>query len=222
MPSRLIAKEGHSFTVFFENSNIFPEEEYKKRLAVLNDFALHEGFNVIESPYKPQKWEELIGSKAQELAKESSAFSFMKQVQSWDVVRDGASLPGSVEELLDDEHRCERCRLCYRMRLSIAAVYAKEHAYDALSTTLAVSPYQFSDVIKEELKRACDEVGIQYHFCDYRPYYQQATDISRELGMYRQNYCGCRFSIVEGEATRAFLKLRRKYKKYLKSHPPSE
>ena len=32
MPSRLIAKEGHSFTVFFENSNIFPEEEYKKRL----------------------------------------------------------------------------------------------------------------------------------------------------------------------------------------------
>ena len=52
--------------------------------------------------------------------------------------------------------------------------------------------------------------SIQAHFEDYRPYYDEATRISRELGMYRQNYCGCRFSVKEGEATRAFIKAQRK------------
>ncbi len=216
MPSRLIAQEGHTFTVFFENSNIFPEEEYKKRLEVLKDFALHEEFDVIESPYNPKVWESVVAPLAKELSEDSKAFSFLKCMQDWDVSHDGASLPESVEELLDDENRCERCRLCYRMRLRIAAHYAKDKGYDALSTTLAVSPYQFSDIIHEELEYVCHEVGIQCHFFDYRPFYQQATQISRDLGMYRQNYCGCRFSIIEGEATRAYLKLKRKYKKYIK------
>ena len=50
---------------------------------------------------------------------------------------------------------------------------------------------------------------IAAHFEDYRPYYDEATRISRELGMYRQNYCGCRFSVKEGEATRSFIKQQR-------------
>ena len=118
-------------------------------------------------------------------------------------------VPQSVAELLDDENRRERCRACYRLRLEEAARVAAEGGYDGLATTLAVSPYQFTDVIHEELTRACGEVGIVAHFEDYRPYYDEATRISRELGMYRQNYCGCRFSIVEGEATRAFIKQQR-------------
>ena len=116
----------------------------------------------------------------------------------------------TVAELLDDERRRERCRACYRLRLEEAAAAAAEGGYDGLATTLAVSPYQFTDVIHEELQRAAGQVGLQAHFEDYRPYYDEATRISRELGMYRQNYCGCRFSIREGEATRAFVKEQRK------------
>jgi DNA-binding transcriptional LysR family regulator len=65
-----------------------------------------------------------------------------------------------VAELLDDERRRERCRACYRMRLEEAAAYAAEHGYDGLATTLAVSPYQFTDVIREETERAAAQAGI--------------------------------------------------------------
>ena len=65
-------------------------------------------------------------------------------------------------------------------------------------------------------RTSCESVGITAHFEDYRPYYNEATRISRELGMYRQNYCGCRFSVAEGEATRAFIKQQRKAAKEAK------
>ena len=123
------------------------------------------------------------------------------------------SAPTTVSELLDDERRKERCRACYRMRLEEAAAFAASADFDALTTTLAVSPYQFTEVIREELERASAQVGIDSHFQDFRPYYDEATRISRELGIYRQNYCGCRFSIREGEATRAFIKQQRKERK---------
>ena len=121
--------------------------------------------------------------------------------------------PATVAELLDDERRKERCRACYRMRLEEAAAQAAKGGFEGLATTLAVSPYQFTDVIREELERACSKAGIAFCFEDYRPYYDEATRTSRELGMYRQNYCGCRFSVQEGEATRAFVKEQRKAKK---------
>ena len=81
--------------------------------------------------------------------------------------------------------------------------------YDALASTLAVSPYQLSDVLHEELDRACEWEGVSPHFEDYRPFYDEATRISRELGMYRQNYCGCRYSVKEAEETRARIKRER-------------
>ena len=133
-----------------------------------------------------------------------------------DGAEETAELPASVAELLDDERRRERCRACYRMRLEEAAAAAVAGGYDGMATTLAVSPYQFTDVIHEELERACAQAGIVAHFEDYRPYYDEATRISRELGMYRQNYCGCRFSIDEGEATRAYIKQKRKLAKAAK------
>ena len=57
-------------------------------------------------------------------------------------------------------------------------------------------------VIREELERACSREGIKAHFADYRPFYDEATRRSREGGMYRQNYCGCRFSDAEAAAER--------------------
>lgn len=130
---------------------------------------------------------------------------------------DSPLLPQSVAELLDDERRRERCRACYRLRLEEAAAVAVEGGYDELSTTLAVSPYQFTGIISEELERAASQAGIAAHFEDWRPYYGDATRISRELGMYRQNYCGCRFSVAEGEATRAFIKKQRRAAKEAKA-----
>ncbi len=65
-----------------------------------------------------------------------------------------------------------------------------------------MSPYQYTRIIREELQRACAREGIEARFADYRPFYDEATRRSREGGMYRQNYCGCRFSDAEAAAER--------------------
>jgi epoxyqueuosine reductase len=102
-----------------------------------------------------------------------------------------------------------RCRACYRLRLRAAARYAADAGYDAIATTLTVSPYQESDAIRAEGERAAAEVGIAYLHRDFRPRYPEATRRSRELGMYRQNYCGCVLSEAEAKRERAARKAAR-------------
>lgn len=99
--------------------------------------------------------------------------------------------------------RRARCRACYRQRLERSAAYAADNGYDALGTTLSVSPYQYGDIIAEELERACNKYGILAFYEDYSPLYGNATRRSRDAGMYRQNYCGCLYSRDEAEAERA-------------------
>lgn len=210
MPTRLLLQEGHDIDVFYSNSNIAPRAEYEKRLGELRQYGAQQGFEVIEGTYDPDAWEAKVASIGEAIKDFSPALGSKH-------VGDDAPAPLNVAELLDDERRRERCRACYRMRLEEAAAYALENGYDGIATTLAVSPYQFTDVIREETERAAQAAGIAAHFEDYRPYYDEATRISRELGMYRQNYCGCRFSVKEGEATRAFIKQQRKAAKEAKA-----
>lgn len=106
--------------------------------------------------------------------------------------------------------RPDRCRACYRLRLEHVASLAKEGGYDAISTTLSVSPYQYTDIIESELKRAADKAGVKSVFKDFRPYYPEAITRSRELGMYRQKYCGCHFSIQEAQRDRTERQMARK------------
>jgi len=97
----------------------------------------------------------------------------------------------------------ERCRACYRLRLGEAATYAADNDYDALATTLTISPYQNPDAIREEGQAAASRAGIEWVDRDFRDSYGDATRRSRELGMYRQNYCGCLFSEAEADEARA-------------------
>lgn len=207
MPTRLFMEAGHDITVFYANSNIAPKSEYDHRLAELKAYGTRSGFEVLEGVYDPQAWEEKVAPIGESLKEFSPALG--EEVASHGDC-DGYEGVGSVAELLDDERREARCRACYRMRLEEAAALAAEQGYEGLATTLAVSPYQFSRTCEEELERACETFGIEPLFEDYRPYYREATRISRELGMYRQNYCGCRYSIAEAEATRAFIRAQRK------------
>jgi predicted adenine nucleotide alpha hydrolase (AANH) superfamily ATPase len=79
---------------------------------------------------------------------------------------------------------------------------AAERGFSYVSTTLAVSPYQLSDVCRDVLQAAAAHFGLKAIWRDFRPYYPAATKLSRELGMYRQNYCGCRFSAAEAAIER--------------------
>ncbi|MDY2777640.1 MAG: epoxyqueuosine reductase QueH [Collinsella sp.] len=99
--------------------------------------------------------------------------------------------------------RERRCRACYALRLAEACRVAVEGGFEHISTTLAVSPYQLHDVCADVLSRLAAAHGLEPVIRDFRPWYPEATRRSRELGMYRQQYCGCRFSAAEAALERA-------------------
>ncbi|MBQ3275278.1 epoxyqueuosine reductase QueH [Candidatus Saccharibacteria bacterium] len=93
------------------------------------------------------------------------------------------------------ENLDDRCvRYCYRARISQTVRYAKEHGFDAFTTTLLVSPYQKH----EELKKVCEELaemsGIEFLYRDFRVGFREGQNKAREQGLYMQKYCGCVFS----------------------------
>ena len=98
--------------------------------------------------------------------------------------------------------RQQRCRACYRLRFERLAATAAREGFDAIGTTLTISPYQYTSIIIEELELAAKRAGLVAYARDWSECYAQATKRSREMGMYRQNYCGCRFSIAEAELER--------------------
>jgi predicted adenine nucleotide alpha hydrolase (AANH) superfamily ATPase len=106
--------------------------------------------------------------------------------------------------------RAQRCRACYRVRLDLVARYAVDNGIDAIATTLSVSPYQDADAIRDEAREAAAAAGIDYVGDDYRERFPAATQRSRELGMYRQNYCGCLPSREEAQADREARKATRR------------
>lgn len=103
-----------------------------------------------------------------------------------------------------------RCRACWGLRLTMTAQYAAVHGFDAIATTLTVSPYQDVDGVRDVGLQAASDAGVEYFDRDFRELYPRATVRSREAGMYRQNYCGCRFSQSEAEEQRARRREERK------------
>lgn len=218
-PVRILRSEGVEPVVFYANSNIHPAEEYAHRLATLREWAADADLEVAEGTYDPSEWEAIVGRLGdaaeakygvitdEEGDLEGEALSGANPVGG-DLGHPSSSKSAALEEGDIEgasparKAREARCRACYRLRFEEAARYAREHGFSALGTTLSVSPYQYTRIIREELERACAREGIQARFDDYRPYYDEATRRSREGGMYRQNYCGCRFSDAEAAAER--------------------
>ena len=93
--------------------------------------------------------------------------------------------------------RPKRCRACYTLRLARTCKVAKQMGIQYISTTLAVSPYQLFDTCSEVLEKLAHAHGLTPVVRDYRDHYHKATQRSKDLGMYRQHYCGCRFSAAE-------------------------
>lgn len=90
-----------------------------------------------------------------------------------------------------------RCTMCYTWRLEQTAKYAKENGYDAFSSTLFYSIYQQHELMKQTCEHFAKVYGVDFYYEDFRPGWQEGIDISLELGLYRQPYCGCIFSEQE-------------------------
>lgn len=93
----------------------------------------------------------------------------------------------------------ERCFACYRLRLAEAARAARERHCDYFATTLSISPLKNA----QKLNEIGEELSLEYHVNwlpgDFkkRNGYKRSTELSREYGLYRQDYCGCIFSLKE-------------------------
>jgi predicted adenine nucleotide alpha hydrolase (AANH) superfamily ATPase len=84
-----------------------------------------------------------------------------------------------------------RCTMCYAVRLEKAAELAAEGGYDAFTTSLLVSPYQKHDLIKQLGEKFAEKAGVKFFYRDFRPGFRQGQQEAKELGLYRQKYCGC-------------------------------
>ena len=96
-----------------------------------------------------------------------------------------------------EPERGKRCLKCYRMRLEATAKQALESGSDYFTTTLSISPQKSSAVINETGKNVSEEYGIPYLFSDFKKKggYKRSIELSAVYNLYRQNFCGCIYSI---------------------------
>ncbi|MEW6387244.1 MAG: epoxyqueuosine reductase QueH [Thermodesulfobacteriota bacterium] len=88
----------------------------------------------------------------------------------------------------------ERCRFCYQMRLSAVARAAREGRFDAFTSTLLYSKFQDHETIKELGEHLAQEEGVPFYYQDFREGWAKGVAASKEMGLYRQPYCGCIYS----------------------------
>jgi predicted adenine nucleotide alpha hydrolase (AANH) superfamily ATPase len=90
-----------------------------------------------------------------------------------------------------------RCSICYSMRLEETAKRAKKMGLDGFTTSLLVSPYQKFDIINTIGREMSERYSIPFYSEDFRPGWKEGIRLSKALGLYRQQYCGCIYSEME-------------------------
>ena len=95
----------------------------------------------------------------------------------------------------------ERCFKCYRLRMEEAAKVALNGGFDYFTTTLSISPHKNAEMINKIGQELETECGIKYLYADFkkRDGYKRSIQLSREYGLYRQDYCGCIYSKAAAE-----------------------
>ena len=90
-----------------------------------------------------------------------------------------------------------RCLKCFRLRLESAFKYALKEKFDYITTTLTISPYKNAKLINEIGKEFEEKYNVKYLFSDFKKKegYKRSIKLSEDLNLYRQDYCGCEFSL---------------------------
>lgn len=88
----------------------------------------------------------------------------------------------------------QRCRYCYRSRLEETARTAAEQGFDGFSSSLLYSRYQQHETILEAGQSLAKKFDLQFVYQDFRTGWQEGIKISKAMGLYRQQYCGCIYS----------------------------
>ena len=159
--------EYFSITVFYYNPNIYPPEEFGKRVEeqerLIRELPAKHPVSFLEGPYEPER--------------------FYEMAKGLEQIPEGG----------------ERCFRCYRLRLLETAQMARAGSFDYFTTTLSISPLKNAQKLNEIGTRLAEEYGVPYLFSDFkkRNGYKRSTELSAEYGLYRQDYCGCVYSLRE-------------------------
>lgn len=156
-------------TIFYYNPNISPQAEYDKRVAEIKRLA---GQMPLPRPVRL-----LFGKYEPE--------RFFGMARGLETVPEGG----------------ERCFACYRLRLLETARAAAEGGFDYFTTTLSISPLKNAEKLNEIGQELSGEYGVAYLYSDFKKKngYRRSVELSREYGLYRQDYCGCIYSKAERE-----------------------
>lgn len=152
-------------TILFYNPNIYPPEEYQARV--------HEEERLI------------------------SEMPFKHPVHMISGAYDPDVYYAAVKGLEKEPEGGARCEKCFELRLSEAAREAKKGGFDYFTTTLTISPLKSAPKLNAIGERIGEEMGVAYLPSDFkkRNGYKRSVELSEEYGLYRQNYCGCVYSI---------------------------
>ena len=112
---------------------------------------------------------------------------------------DGGAYDEAVRGLEDEPEGGARCTECFKLRLDFAAREAKRLGCDYFATTLTVSPHKDAQRINAIGEALAGKYGVKWLPGDFkkRDGYKRSIELSREFGLYRQNYCGCLYSKTE-------------------------
>ena len=157
-------------TVFYYNPNIYPESEYTKRIL--------EQQKLLRDMHLKYPVSFLAGRYEKE--------KFYAMAEGMEDLREGGA----------------RCMKCYELRLSETARQAAAGGFDYFTTTLSISPMKNAQKLNEIGVRLGEEYGVEYLVSDFKKKngYKRSIELSKEYGLYRQDYCGCEFSLSEREA----------------------
>lgn len=111
------------------------------------------------------------------------------------IMRDHYDLEAFLANVAPDPGK--RCSYCYASRLRETARMAAEEGFEAFTASLLYSRYQRHDEIRELGQQAGLEHGVMFYYADFRPGWQEGIRLSKEMGLYRQQYCGCIYSEKE-------------------------
>lgn len=148
-------------TLFYYNPNIRPEAEYEKRLETVKQLLAR-----METP-RPVRLLE----------------------PGWR----GGEFMEAVRGLENEPEGGARCPVCFRLRLGQTAKLAKEGGYDFFGTTLTVSPHKDAAILNEIGEELAGQYGVKWLPSDFkkRNGYLRSIQLSKQYGLYRQDYCGC-------------------------------
>ena len=129
------------------------------------------------------------------LKRQEALEKYAAQIDLRVIYQEGYDLEGFIQNIVHRE--ADRCRHCYHDRLRTTALLAKRGKFDYFSSTLLYSKFQKHELVRSIGESIAKSVGVPFLYHNFREGWKEGIETSKELQMYRQQYCGCIYSEKE-------------------------